>query len=52
LEDRKENAEDINFDIIKKAIELCIEKQGPVHINIPLEEPCMNWFQNSDFPDG
>lgn len=39
LEDGKENAEDINFDIIKKAIELCIEKQGPVHINIPLEEP-------------
>ncbi|PIF43953.1 2-succinyl-5-enolpyruvyl-6-hydroxy-3-cyclohexene-1-carboxylate synthase [Chryseobacterium sp. 52] len=39
LEDSKENAEDVNFDIIKKAIELCIEKQGPVHINIPLEEP-------------
>lgn len=39
LEDGKENAEDINFDIIKKAIELCFEKQGPVHINIPLEEP-------------
>ncbi|WP_299176431.1 2-succinyl-5-enolpyruvyl-6-hydroxy-3-cyclohexene-1-carboxylic-acid synthase, partial [uncultured Chryseobacterium sp.] len=39
LEDSKENAEDINFEIIKKAIELCFEKQGPVHINIPLEEP-------------
>ncbi|TZF93065.1 2-succinyl-5-enolpyruvyl-6-hydroxy-3-cyclohexene-1-carboxylic-acid synthase [Chryseobacterium panacisoli] len=39
LEDSKEHAEDINFDIIKKAIELCFEKQGPVHINIPLEEP-------------
>ncbi|KFF14417.1 2-succinyl-6-hydroxy-2,4-cyclohexadiene-1-carboxylate synthase [Chryseobacterium soli] len=39
LEDSKENAEDINFDIIKKAIELCFEKRGPVHINIPLEEP-------------
>ncbi|UWX60003.1 2-succinyl-5-enolpyruvyl-6-hydroxy-3-cyclohexene-1-carboxylic-acid synthase [Chryseobacterium oranimense] len=39
LEDSKENAEDVNFDIIKKAIELCFEKQGPVHINIPLEEP-------------
>lgn len=39
LEDSKENAEDINADIIKKAIELCFEKQGPVHINIPLEEP-------------
>ncbi|REC61044.1 2-succinyl-5-enolpyruvyl-6-hydroxy-3-cyclohexene-1-carboxylic-acid synthase [Chryseobacterium pennae] len=39
LEDSKENAEDINFDTIKKAVELCFEKQGPVHINIPLEEP-------------
>ncbi|MDN3695714.1 2-succinyl-5-enolpyruvyl-6-hydroxy-3-cyclohexene-1-carboxylic-acid synthase [Chryseobacterium tructae] len=39
LEDSKDNAEDINFDTIKKAIELCFEKQGPVHINIPLEEP-------------
>ncbi|KQR95127.1 2-succinyl-5-enolpyruvyl-6-hydroxy-3-cyclohexene-1-carboxylate synthase [Chryseobacterium sp. Leaf180] len=39
VEDSKEDAEDINFDTIKKAIELCFEKQGPVHINIPLEEP-------------
>ncbi|WP_126652814.1 2-succinyl-5-enolpyruvyl-6-hydroxy-3-cyclohexene-1-carboxylic-acid synthase [Chryseobacterium aureum] len=39
LEDSKEHAEDVNFDTIKKAIELCFEKQGPVHINIPLEEP-------------
>lgn len=39
LEDGKENADDENFAIIKKAIELCFEKQGPVHINIPLEEP-------------
>ncbi|ROH98833.1 MULTISPECIES: 2-succinyl-5-enolpyruvyl-6-hydroxy-3-cyclohexene-1-carboxylic-acid synthase [unclassified Chryseobacterium] len=39
MEDSKEGAEDINFDTIKKAIELCFEKQGPVHINIPLEEP-------------
>ncbi len=39
LEDREENAGEINFDIIKKAVELCIEKQGPVHINIPLAEP-------------
>lgn len=39
LEDEKENADDENFSLIKKAIELCIEKQGPVHINIPLEEP-------------
>lgn len=39
LEDHEDNAEDENFALIKKAIELCFEKQGPVHINIPLEEP-------------
>ena len=39
LEDGKENADEQNFDLIKKAIELCFEKKGPVHINIPLEEP-------------
>src|SRR5690606_7691478 len=39
LEDSEENAEEQNFSLIKKAIEICIEKQGPVHINIPLEEP-------------
>ena len=39
LEDSKENAEEENWNIIKKAIELCFEKQGPVHINVPLEEP-------------
>jgi 2-succinyl-5-enolpyruvyl-6-hydroxy-3-cyclohexene-1-carboxylate synthase len=39
LEDEKENAEEENFKIIKTAIELCLEKQGPVHINIPLSEP-------------
>ena len=38
LEDSVENADDENFSIIKKAIEVCFEKQGPVHINIPLEE--------------
>ena len=39
IEDDKEGCDDSNFDIIKKAIELCFEKQGPVHINIPLSEP-------------
>lgn len=39
LEDSMENADEENFSIIKKAIEVCFEKQGPVHINIPLEEP-------------
>ncbi|WP_313502242.1 2-succinyl-5-enolpyruvyl-6-hydroxy-3-cyclohexene-1-carboxylic-acid synthase [Kaistella carnis] len=39
LEDSAENADYENFAIIKKAIEVCFEKKGPVHINIPLEEP-------------
>ncbi len=39
LEDSKPEADDYNFGTIKTAIELCIQKQGPVHINIPLEEP-------------
>lgn len=39
LEDEEENSDEINFKIIKNAIETCIEKQGPVHINIPLSEP-------------
>ncbi len=39
LEDEVENAEELNFATIKTAIELCFEKQGPVHINIPLSEP-------------
>ena len=39
LEDGAENADEENFAIIKKAIEVCFEKQGPVHINIPLQEP-------------
>lgn len=39
LEDDKENADEHNLETIKKAIELSILKQGPVHINIPLKEP-------------
>lgn len=39
LEDNEPNADENNFERIKKAVELCIEKQGPVHINIPLSEP-------------
>lgn len=39
LEDDRTNADEENFSIIKKAVELCIEKSGPVHINIPLAEP-------------
>ena len=42
LEDSMDNADDENFSTIKKAIEICFEKQGPVHINIPLEEPLYN----------
>ena len=42
LEDSEDQAEEENFAIIKKALELCYEKQGPVHINIPLKEPLYN----------
>ena len=38
-EDDKEDAELYNAEILKKAVELCIEKQGPVHVNVPLSEP-------------
>ncbi|MBW8358867.1 MAG: 2-succinyl-5-enolpyruvyl-6-hydroxy-3-cyclohexene-1-carboxylic-acid synthase [Weeksellaceae bacterium] len=48
LEDDRENADEENFGIIKKAIELCFEKQGPVHINIPLTEPLYDLV--SEFP--
>lgn len=41
-EDSEENADNDNFETIRKAIELCLEKQGPVHINIPLSEPLYN----------
>lgn len=49
LEDDKENAEDENFRIIKTAIELCLEKQGPVHINIPLTEPLYKLVEELPF---
>ncbi|MDO4224285.1 MAG: 2-succinyl-5-enolpyruvyl-6-hydroxy-3-cyclohexene-1-carboxylic-acid synthase [Bergeyella zoohelcum] len=39
VEDTENEADEYNFRTIKKAIELCIERQGPVHINIPLSEP-------------
>lgn len=38
-EDGDFEAEESNAEILTKAISLCVEKQGPVHINIPLEEP-------------
>lgn len=38
-EDSRDSSGEINAEIIKKAVELCLEKRGPVHINIPLEEP-------------
>ncbi|NAW51543.1 2-succinyl-5-enolpyruvyl-6-hydroxy-3-cyclohexene-1-carboxylic-acid synthase [Elizabethkingia argentiflava] len=38
-EDEEENADKDNWETVKKAIELCIDQQGPVHINIPLSEP-------------
>lgn len=45
LEDEKDDADDYNFETTKKAVELCIEKSGPVHINIPLQEPLYNLLE-------
>lgn len=42
LEDDELDAEIQNLEISKKAMQLCIEKRGPVHINIPLKEPLYN----------
>lgn len=39
LEDDEDDAEMQNLDISKKALQLCVEKSGPVHLNIPLKEP-------------
>lgn len=49
LEDGEDGAEDYNYQTIKKAVELCFEKQGPVHINIPLSEPLYDLV--SEIPD-
>jgi len=38
-EDFEEEADAYNLEIVKNAINVCIENQGPVHINIPLSEP-------------
>lgn len=39
LDDHEPDADAKNFETVKKAIETCLEQQGPVHINIPLDEP-------------
>lgn len=38
-EDDEENADDFNLETVQKAVEICYERQAPVHINIPLSEP-------------
>ncbi len=38
-EEEDTEAQESNWDMLKKAIELCFEKKGPVHINVPLAEP-------------
>lgn len=42
LEDDEPDAELQNLEICKKAMQLCFEKSGPIHINIPLKEPLYN----------
>ncbi|MCG2793879.1 MAG: 2-succinyl-5-enolpyruvyl-6-hydroxy-3-cyclohexene-1-carboxylic-acid synthase [Weeksellaceae bacterium] len=49
MEDDKDGAEDHNFETVKKAVELCFEKSGPVHINIPLAEPLYNLIDELPF---
>ncbi len=39
--------EQIN-DTIEKAIKISIEKQGPIHINIPFDEPLYETIQNEE----
>ncbi|MBF5027465.1 2-succinyl-5-enolpyruvyl-6-hydroxy-3-cyclohexene-1-carboxylic-acid synthase [Planobacterium oryzisoli] len=39
LEDSDPDAHEHNWQTVRSAIELCLEKSGPVHINIPLSEP-------------
>ncbi len=39
LEDKQENAIEQNTNNIQKAIRIAYEKQGPVHINVPFDEP-------------
>jgi 2-succinyl-5-enolpyruvyl-6-hydroxy-3-cyclohexene-1-carboxylate synthase len=39
IEDDSEESDFKNKEIIQKAIELCFEKKGPIHINIPISEP-------------
>lgn len=52
LEDDEDGADDFNLNIIKKAVELCFEKQGPVHINVPLSEPLYDLVSEiPQFPD-
>ena len=41
-EDDEEDSELQNLEICKKALQLCFERSGPVHINIPLKEPLYN----------
>ncbi len=38
-----------NIDWIRKAVQTAIEKQGPVHINVPFDEPLYEIVKQSDF---
>lgn len=49
LEEDTPNADEYNLGNIKEAVELCIQRQGPVHINIPLDEPLYEYV--SEIPN-
>lgn len=48
-EDQEEDADAYNLEVSKAAIERCLEKCGPVHINIPLQEPLYNLVSELPF---
>lgn len=44
-EDETEEAERENFNLITTAASLCWQRQGPVHLNIPLAEPLYDFTE-------
>ena len=44
-----EEASGANDDLVQEAIQICIEKKGPVHINAPFEEPLYNTLNKASY---
>lgn len=45
-EEDTEEAQAENFELISRAVTLCWERRGPVHINIPLAEPLYEFTES------